>query len=376
MGWLKTGCGMKSRSTSDNIVSGSKGGPIARSSSRHTMVIIAIALAALAVFAIYRWRTSGFDWTAFLATFAGVHWIWLSLSALVIVITYYGRALRWQVMVRPLRQDSSTWNIFVATAIGFTAIVFFGRAGELVRPYLIAKKEGVSFSSQMAAWLLERVLDLLMVLLIFGIALLQVPRTGLKPGPHLKILLETGGTIIMLAGGGCLVLLVGFRYFSDLTHQRILAAIDFLPKTVHDRIAELLSAFSEGFGSTRANSFVVLLLAYSVLEWLLIICCFFCLFRAFPDTAHFTLGDMVIFMGFVSLGSAVQIPGVGGGMQVAAVIVFTELFKLKFETASGLALAFWIVTFVVIVPFGVVLAFREGVNWRNLTKVSEEEASV
>ena len=66
------------------------------------------------------------------------------------------------------------WRIFTATAIGFTAVVLFGRAGEPVRPYLIAKKEGVSFSSQIAAWIVERILDLLMVLLIFGIALTQV----------------------------------------------------------------------------------------------------------------------------------------------------------------------------------------------------------
>jgi uncharacterized protein (TIRG00374 family) len=335
-------------------------------------VIITLALVALAAFAIYRWRTSGFEWSTFAATFAGVHWIWLGLSALVIVSTYYGRALRWQVMVRPLRADSSTWNIFVATAIGFTAIVFFGRAGELVRPYLIAKKEHVTFSSQMAAWLLERVLDLLMVLLIFGVALSRVPQTGLKPGPHLKLLLEAGGTIIIIAGAACLALLVAFRYFSEGTHQRILEAIGFLPPGMRGRIAEVLAAFSEGFGSTRANSFVLLLLAYSLLEWTLIVSCFYCLFRAFPATAQFSLTDMVIFIGFVSLGSAVQIPGIGGGMQVAAIIVLTELFKLKLEVASGLAIAIWLVTFVVIVPFGLILSFVEGVHWRNLTQVSEE----
>jgi uncharacterized membrane protein YbhN (UPF0104 family) len=214
-----------------------------------------------------------------------------------------------------------------------------------------------------------------MVLLIFGLALSQVPRTGLTPGPHLKTLLQTGGIIVSVAGAGCLGLLVAFRYFSEPMHQRILAAITFLPKTARDRIAKVLSAFSEGFGSTRANSFVVLLLAYSILEWVLIVLCFYCIFRAFPATARFSLTDMIIFMGFVSLGSAIQIPGIGGGMQVAAVVVLTELFGLKFEVASGLAIAIWLMTFVVIVPFGLVLALREGVHWRNLTRVSEEEAS-
>ncbi len=348
--------------------------PIARSSSsRRTLVIIAIVLAAIAAFVYYRWRTSGFEWSLFIATFRDVHWFWLGLSAALVMITYYGRALRWQVMVRPLRPDSSTWRIFLCTVIGFTAIVFFGRAGELVRPYLISVKERVPFSSQMASWLLERVLDLLMVLVIFGVALAQIQRTGLTPGPHLKLVLQAGGTVLMLAGGACLALLVAFRSFGESMNRRILSAITFLPQRHQDRIAKLLAAFTGGFGSTRAGGFMSLLFAYSVVEWLLLVGCFICIFRAFPATEHFSLTDVLIFMGFVSLGSAIQIPGVGGGMQVAAVVVLTELFGMSLEVATGLAVALWIVTFVVVVPFGLVVAFREGINWRNLKHVAEEK---
>ncbi len=338
------------------------------------MLILGACALALAAFVVYRWRTSGFEWALFLSTFEGVHWGWLSLGSLVILLTYFGRALRWQVMVRPIRPDSSIANIFIATVIGFTAIVFFGRAGELVRPYLIAAKERVSFSSQMAAWLLERVLDLLMVLLIFGVALSQVPRTGLTPGPHLKTLLQAGGTIIGVAGVGCLGLLVAFRHFSADANRRLSSAITFLPTAMQQRIGNVLSAFSSGFGATRGNSFIALLLGYSILEWLFIVGSFITIFRAFPVTARFSITDIVIFMGFVALGSAIQVPGVGGGMQVAAILVLTELFGLKLEAASGFAVALWMVTFVLVVPFGVLLAFREGLNWGNLKHVSEEAA--
>jgi hypothetical protein len=335
-------------------------------------VILTIAILALAAFIVYRWRTSGFEWGVFLSTFRGVHWGWLGFGAVVIILTYYGRALRWQVMVRPLRPDSSTWNIFVATAIGFTAIVFFGRAGELVRPYLISVKERVPFSSQMAAWLLERVMDLLMVLLIFGVALSQVSRAGLTPGPHLQILLQVGGIIIGVAGAVSLALLAAFRNFSEPMRQRFLAAITFLPPAMQERIDKILAAFLLGLGSTRANGFVLLLLAFSFLEWALITICFICTFRAFPATAGFSIMEIVMFMGFVSLGSAVQVPGVGGGMQVAAIVVLTELFRLPLEVASGFAIALWLVSFVTIVPFGVILAFREGLNWGSLSHVSED----
>ena len=43
-------------------------------------------------------------------------------------------------------------------------------------------------------------------------------------------------------------------------------------------------------------------------------------------------------MGFVSFGSIVQIPGIGGGMQVVSVLVLTELFGVRLELATAFAL--------------------------------------
>ncbi len=348
---------------------------IARSSSKKTIALLTLGALGAVGFILYRWRTAGFQWALFISTFRGVDWAWLAIGIVVILSTYLGRALRWQVMVRPIRPDSSLWRILDATAIGFTAIVFFGRAGELVRPYLISVREKAPFSSQMAAWLLERVLDLMMVVFIFGVALALAPRSGLKPGPHVKALLEAGGVIIGVAGLACLSMLFVFRYFSDQMHDRLMSAIAFLPAASRHKIDQILGAFRQGFGSTKSNGFVLQLLGYSVLEWLLITGCFISIFRAFPLTARFSVADIVIFMGFVSLGSAVQIPGVGGGMQVAAVVVLTELFGLTLEAATGFAVALWLVTFVTIVPLGVVLAFREGLNWRSLSHVREDMPS-
>ena len=119
---------------------------------------------------VWRWREAHFEWKRFFATLTGVDGSWLAVSIVFMLLSYVGRALRWEAMLRPLRPRVSLWNLCSATVIGFTAIVLLGRAGELVRPYLIAIKEQVSFSSQMAAWLLERVLDAVVVLLIFGFA--------------------------------------------------------------------------------------------------------------------------------------------------------------------------------------------------------------
>jgi hypothetical protein len=74
----------------------------------------------------------------------------------------------------------------------------------------------------------------------------------------------------------------------------------------------------------------------------------------------------VIFIGFVAFGGVVQIPGVGGGMQLVAVVVLNELYGVSIEVSTSMAIVVWVVSFVAIVPVGLGFAFHEGINWRKL----------
>jgi uncharacterized protein (TIRG00374 family) len=328
-----------------------------------------IAMLAAILFVVYRWRHSGFVWEKFVAVFSNVDWSWLALSLALILATYIGRALRWEIMLRPLTKSVRFWGLVVATCIGFTAVVLFGRAGEPVRPYLIARKEGVSFSSQVAAWLVERILDLLMVLLIFGIALTQISRSGIQPGPQIQSALQAAGLLAGVTGALSLMLLLGLRHFRGSTRTRLLDSLSFLPDVLHQKVSRFLHAFEEGMQSTQRQSYVWLLVVYTIIEWLVVAGSFFCVFRAFPATAGMRITDVIIVLGFVAFGSVLQIPGVGGGMQIATVLVLTELYGVTLEAASGIALVLWIISFVVIVPLGLVLAFHEGIKWRSLRNI-------
>ncbi|MEO8025627.1 MAG: lysylphosphatidylglycerol synthase transmembrane domain-containing protein [Bryobacteraceae bacterium] len=322
-----------------------------------------------------RKEAASFQWDVFFSTLRGLDWRWMTAALGLILLTYLGRALRWEVMIRPMCPAASIWYIFKATAIGFTAIVLFGRAGELVRPYLIAKKEKLTFSSQMAVWLIERIFDLLMVLLIFGAALTRVSKTAAPNNPGLRWVLDAGGWIAAGAALVALVILIAFRHFTDSAQERLMEALSFLPPRVLERIRKLVASFSAGMGSTRDNAFALRLLAYTFVEWTLVAASFYAVFRAFPATAELGWNDILVFMGFVSFGSAVQIPGIGGGMQIAAVVVLTELFGLGLEVSSGLAVVIWATSFVVIVPFGLGLALHEGIRFGNLREISKETAA-
>jgi len=327
-----------------------------------------LALVVLAAFGVWilqeRWHHTRFEWRAFAASFLHLDWRWIALALVLSVGTCYGRALRWAVMLRPLEPRPDVWSIFKATAIGFTAVVLLGRPGEFVRPYLIALKEKVPLSSQLAAWVLERLCDLLAILLVFGFAVSQIHASRASLGRTFRWALTTGGYAVGILAAVCLLLLVMMARFSGIMRARLVAALGFLPKRHHERVARMVGAFMDGTAATQDQASVLRLCLYTMLEWALIVLCFVCVFKSCPQTRLFALQDVVIFIGFVSFGSVVQIPGVGGGMQLVAVVVLNELYRVPIEIATSLAIVVWMVSFLVIVPIGLGFAFHEGINWR------------
>ncbi|MGD0014251.1 MAG: lysylphosphatidylglycerol synthase transmembrane domain-containing protein [Bryobacteraceae bacterium] len=330
-------------------------------------MLLAAALTALVLWAVHNhWYRGRFQWGKFAESFLEIEWKWVVASSALALASYYVRALRWSVMLKPLQPTSNAWRLFKATAIGFTVVVLLGRPGEFVRPYLIALKERVPLSSQFASWLLERILDLLAVLVIFSYAASRIGHSHANLGPPFRWSLEAGGWAAALLGLVCLALLVMFGRFSGTARRRLLDALSFLPSRYHKRTERIVTAFLEGTAATKQPGSASRLIAYTLLEWVTIVLCILCLFRAFDETSALGVQDALLFLGLVSFGSILQIPGVGGGMQLLAIIVLTQLYGVRLEAATSIAIMFWIVTFVVIMPPGLLFACQEGFNWRKL----------
>lgn len=331
-----------------------------------------LAVAALCVWWLHHELSArSFDWRLAAASFTGLRWSWLLLSLVPILGTYYWRALRWSVMIKPVKAQPSVGNLLAATVIGFAAITLFGRPGELVRPYLIARKEGVPLSSQLATLLLERIFDLLMALLLFGFALARINASGMAVGPKLSSLLEVGGKVLGLVGLILLIVLLSFRHLAEPARKRITDALRFLPEHQFRRAEKLVSAFVHGVESTRSDAALLLVLFYSVIEWAFIIASYWCVVQSFT-AFNLTFIDVILFLGFIAFGAVIQLPGIGGGIQVASVLVLTELFGARLEPATAFAFVIWIISFVVVVPLGLLVALREGLKWNSLRQIGHQ----
>ena len=188
------------------------------------------------------------------------------------------------------------------------------------------------------------------------------------------MVLKFGGQIVGALGVAVLMILLSV-WPSEPLRRRVIAGVRHLPEKRFRSIVYLVDALVQGVKSTRSDAAMIAVFAYSVLEWALICACYWCVARAFDGQITLSLVDVLILMGFVSFGSIVQIPGVGGGMQVVSVLVLTELFGVRVELATSFALFLWVLTFVAIVPIGLFLALKEGLDWHSLKRIGREASS-
>ena len=333
--------------------------------------------AAIVVLVAIRFRGQArlFDWAVFAATFSQLRWGWLAPACALAYATYYGRALRWAVFLKPMRPHPGKWSLMKATIIGFTAVILLGRPGEFVRPYLISVREEVPLTSQLAAWFLERMFDLLFALAIFGYGLSRVNASRAQVGPALQWVFQVGGALVWIISAICLTLLILLRLYPEVFRDRLLAALGFLHEHHMARVERLANTFLQGLESLRSVQSVLAVVAYTALEWILIAGCYLCIMKSFGAIIEFSPVDIFIYMGFVAFGTVVQLPGIGGGMQVVSVLVLHEIFGIPVEIATSITLVIWIITFVILVPVGVPLALHEGLNWRKLKDIREEALS-
>jgi len=334
--------------------------------------LVGLAILILVVILVVRIRGASFQWGVFFTTLQQVAWPWLILCVLLMLLTYFSRALRWEVMLRPFDRRVSVTRLTSDTAIGFMAAALLGRVGEMVRPYLISVSASVPFSSQVAAWFLERLLDLMAVLLLFGLALTRLPAHG-DLGPGLRWSLGFGGYVATALGALCLLILVLFRSFPAVAETRILNALRFLPDNYYQHSKQLLETFSRGVQATRETAMLNALVLYTALQWAVIAGSYYAFFHMFTATSKLKSTDVVLILGFAAFGSLFQIPGIGGGTQITSIVVLTEIYGLSFEVASGIAIFMWALTLAVIVPFGLACAFHQGWNWRKIKRLAFDE---
>jgi uncharacterized protein (TIRG00374 family) len=302
------------------------------------------------------------------------------LYLLLSIITIYGcyalRALRWQKFQAHLG-PANFWNIYRMTLAGFSALFLLGRAAEPVRPLLIARKDKIPLSDIFGIYVLERILDAASTAVLAAVGLLIFESSGhldaQGTGRAFEKGARTAGTLFALFA---IVAITGLIYLrlhgSALLERRMQGWLS--QRGWRAGVARNLLGFVRGVQTVRTWGDVAAAVIYSGLHWLLVACVYLLVLQSFGGKlAALRFSDAVLILVFSAVGSAVQLPGVGGGAQALSVVAFTQLYGVEREPAVAAAMILWLVTFASCSFAGVPLLLREGWSLGELKRMREHE---
>ena len=335
-------------------------------------LVYAVVFLVLAVLVCLQFRTwKNFDW-ARLFQFQ-LNWSHIVHGVGYIFIAYFLRAVRWNLFLRPVRKQTSVLSLLPPTLIGFTGLALLGRPGELIRPYLISRREKLPFASQMAVWAVERIFDvaaftLLIVAAIFLPSKLHTFMINARPDVRHWIHI-TGYSLIVLVVGLLLAAML-MAYRGNRVAEWVETRFTHLALGLGHRIAHRIREFTEGLNTIHGPFSFVLISGLSVLMWWVIALSYKEVTHAYGEPAlAMSATEVLLLMGGSMIGSMVQLPGVGGGSQLATISVLDHVFDVvPKELAVSCGIMLWLVTFVAVVPVGLFLAHRERLSLRKLSQ--------
>jgi uncharacterized membrane protein YbhN (UPF0104 family) len=139
-------------------------------------------------------------------------------------------------------------------------------------------------------------------------------------------------------------------------------------------VARNLLGFVRGVQTIRSWGDVAAAVVYSALHWLLVVCVYLLVLQSFSGKlAVIKFSDAVLILVFSLVGSAVQLPGVGGGSQALSIVALTKLYGVEQEPAVAAAMIVWLVTFASCSFAGVPILIREGWSIGELKRMRKHE---
>lgn len=337
---------------------------------RRRLIFSLVALVALVAVGWHQFSTSpewhNFTWEAVWSATRNAKLSFLLGAIALIYLSYLLRTLRWSTLMGP---KGRFWPILRGTLIGFTGMAIFGRPGEFVRPYYIARTHRTPVSPQLAVWLLERAFDMAATLVLVIAALLLNPDFS-GAGAASQALRQA----VWIFGGMIVAVLVGIGLF----HRHSVGITNYVRRRLRgqswgkkaEHFLHTLAMGTQALAAGGKN--LILSSVYTLSLWLGVAVAVWLVVEGFPGMLPgFSYAEALLLLGFLLIGSMIQLPAVGGGVQVVLILGLTEVFGAPAASAASAALLMWLIAFYAVTPLGAALAAREHLSWRHLERDAE-----
>lgn len=307
----------------------------------------------------------GIDYDELWKAIISADYIWVIVPIPIMLLSHLFRAMRWRTMLKPFMQPKSLFNLFSAVMVGYAINNILPRGGEFVRPYVYAKRENVSYTSVFATIIVERVIDVITLLMLFALSFLLLKDkiiAALPPNLHPEKFFYV--TVPLIA----IIILSLYRPFFETVLRLIIKPFS---EKLHNIILDKFNKFRKGLGIIKKPGEYIRLLIESVAIWICYALPMYIMFYSFNFTAKYGLGldDALLLLIVVGVGVTIApTPGAIGVYHWLLLTAMVSLYKIEREYALAYATVTHGINFLVQVIFGGLFILRE-----RITKIPTDE---
>lgn len=253
-----------------------------------------------------------------------VNYFWVVFSIALSVVAYVARAYRWNILLRPLGYELKTSRTTLAVLIGYLANLALPRLGEITRCGVLNRNDRVPVPAALGTVVVERIVDLLVLLLLIAISLLAEFEllTGFLSSAYKDLKIPTWLPITIGALG-----ILGFAALAIFIRKQ---------GKLKGKFAELIKGFVAGFISLKDIKNPIGFVISTLLIWVVYFLMSYSIVFSLPETAHLDLvaGLMLLVTGGIAISLPVQS---GFGTYHGMVAAMLLLYSIENETGLFLA---------------------------------------
>jgi glycosyltransferase 2 family protein len=323
--------------------------------------------------ALLWWFGRKLDWVQVRHAVSNSNPYLLVAATLIICVAYVARAFRWGALLKPLGPARFA-DLFAATTIGFSAVFLIGRAGEVVRPVVLPMRDPrVRPTASFVTIMVERIYDLMAVILLFAINLLWF-----RPPPSLVAhfaQVRAIGLALLIGAVLGIALLSLFRRKSETVIgvvSSLFERLRFIPRRLAKLVISTLEQLARALRVLVNFAELAETIGWTLVLWFGISFANLLVMRAFG--MPFGLSESIFVLGFSLAGSLVPTPGGAAGAFHAATAAALIFLGVDTETAAAMSIVLHIVDFGPAAIFGFFYLIRGDLNFSKLRALISPEA--
>jgi uncharacterized protein (TIRG00374 family) len=331
-----------------------------------------LGLLLLAVLIIW-WFGRRLDWPQVKLAVQKSDWRLIVVAIVFILLGYLWRALRWQAFLKPLAR-ASLREVWIATTVGFGAVLLVGRAAEVVRPAVLPMRDKrVRPAASFVTIMVERLYDMMTVLLVFAVNLLWFSAAPETAAEFRRA--RVAGWLLVLALGVAVALLIWFK-------RRSHSVVGWLDKKIKEgsglrsrvkkALLSTLDQLATALGVLSDVRQLSISIGWTLLLWFSVALGNLFVFRAFG--LPFGLSQVLFVLGWSMVGSAVPTPGGAAGAFHAATGAALVILGVGRDQAAAVAIILHLVDFAPAALFGLFYFLRGDINLARLRAGTSTDA--